>query len=297
MKSLIYNLGYFLKETVKIIRLNLLSNFVSLIGTVLILFLLGMVLTGGSIGNRLVTILSEEAEINAYFSPDLTEAEVSSLVSQVNNLQGVREARLISKAEAEEDMKKTLGDEAEILTLFDDNPFEAYIEVRIHIEAMDDMSGKLEAIKGIDYIRNNRAVLEQIEGITNALKLLGLLVFIAVGITTIIILSHMIRQGIYNNREQIQTLRLLGAPNAFISFPYILVGLLLTLIGGIIAAILLVYLINGAYGQLSGAIPFLPLPPKQELISQMTLMIPAISLALGLVGSLFGLSSIRDGEK
>lgn len=296
MKSFIYNLGYFIKESGRILRRNLLSNLFSLLGTGLILFLLGMVLTGGTIGDRLVTMLSEEAEINAYFAPGTTQDKAELLVEQISKVEGVLEARYVTAAEAEQDMRSVLGDEAKILELFEENPFEAFAEVRIQLEAMDTVSDRIGGLDGIEYIRNNREVLEQIRGITRALSLLGLLVLVAVGITTIIILSHMIRQGIYNNKEQINTLRLLGAPNTFIGFPYVLVGILLTLGGGLLAAVLLVTLIRGAYGQLGTTIPFLPLPPKQELITRMTILIPSISLGFGFLGSLFGLSSIRDND-
>lgn len=294
MRTFIYNLGYFLKETGKIIRLNLLSNMISVLGTGLILFLLGMVMTGNSVGNRLVTMLSEEAEISCYLTEGTTEAEAIALTTQVARLEGVREARLVSETEARERMKEVLGEEARILELFEDNPFEAFIEVSIHMEVMDTISDRVKALKGIDYVRDNLEVLEQIERITNGLKLVGYLVMVAVGITTIIILSHMIRQGIYNNKEQINTLRLLGAPSSFIGFPYVMVGLILTLLGGLIAAGALVLLINGAYGQVNGALPFMPMPPKEELVSQILILLPTISLILGLLGSLFGLSSIKS---
>jgi cell division transport system permease protein len=296
MKSFIYNVGYFVREAGRVIRRNLLSNLFSLLGTGLILFLLGMVLTGGTIGNRLMTMLSEEAEINAYFTPGIAEDRAELLVEQISKVEGVLEARYVTETEAEDDMRKVLGDEAKILDLFEENPFEAFVEVRIQLDSMDTVSERIDGLDGIDYIRNNREVLEQLRGITRALSLLGLLVLLAVGITTVIILSHMIRQGIYNNKEQINTLRLLGAPNAFIGFPYVLVGILLTLGGGILATVLLVFLIHGAYGQLGGTIPFLPLPPKQELVTRMAVLIPAISLGFGFLGSLFGLSSIRDND-
>lgn len=296
MKSFIYNLGYFVREAKKVIRLNLISNLVSILGTGLILFLLGMVLTGGSIGNRLVTVLSEEAQISAYFPADMTTEGAEQLKAQVLGLNGVREVRLVDKSEAQEKMKGVLGEEARILELFDHNPFEAYLEIGIEIGEVDAVTERISALDGIEYIRNNREVLVQLKGITSALTVLGYLVMAAVSITTVIILSHMIRQGIYNNREQINTLRLLGAPNGFISFPYISVGLFMTLAGGVLSVVLMVLLINGAYEHMNGILPFLPLPSKEELITRMLVLLPVISLVLGLLGSWIGLSSIGDSE-
>lgn len=293
MKTFLYNLGYFFIEAKKTIRFNLLSNLFSVLGTGLILFLLGMVVVGWSVGDKLITSLSEEAEISAYFTENANIDVPNQLVDQIKAMEGVREARLVDEDEAHNRMEKTLGEEAKILELFDENPFEAFIEIRINLESMDTVLRNVKNLDQINYVRDNREVLEQLQAVTKGLSLLGYLVILAVGITTLIIISHMIRQGIYNNKDQINTLRLLGAPNSFIGFPFVLVGLLLTLLGGILATALLAALINGGYSQLSGSIPFIPLPPKEELINKAGILIMAVSVLLGFIGSLFGLSSIR----
>lgn len=293
MKTFLYNIGYFIKEMGRIIRLNFISNLFSVIGTGLILFLLGLSVTGADIGNRLVVMLNEEAEINGYFSKDITPAEREALANKIGDIYGVRSTRLVDEDEAKEKMEDILGDEAKILELFDENPFEAFVEIRIDVDVMDSVLENVKNLDGIEYVRDNKEVLEKIKDITYAFKVLGYLMICAVGITTLIILSHMIRQGIYNNREQINTLRLLGSPGAFIGFPYVLTGILLTLLGGILATVSVVFLIKAAYEGIGNTILFIPLPPKKELINTMLILLPSLSFMLGLFGSLFGLSSIR----
>ena len=296
MKTFIYNIGYFLLEAKRSIRFNPLSNFFSVVGTGLILFLLGMVLTGWSIGDRLVTALQEEAEVSAYFTDAVDKTQALALVDEIKKMDGVLNASYIDETQAYEQSKEMLGNEAKILELFDDNPFEAYIDVRINLESMDQVLAQVSVLNGIEYVRDNRQVLEQMKGIVDALKILGILIAAAVGITTLIIISHMIRQGIYNNRNQINTLRLLGAPGGFIGFPFVLAGTFLTLLGGGVATLLLVILMNEGYSQLSGYIMFLPLPPMEELRNRIGIIILAVSACLGLLGSLFGLTSIRKSQ-
>lgn len=296
MKTFLYNLGYFLREAVKTIKYNLLSNFISVLGTGLILFLLGFAVVFGSIGSEFVATLSREAEISAYINNSNNRDIALKLVNTIQTMDGVREARLVDEAEAHDRMKELLGEEAQILELFDDNPFEAFIEIRIDLEDMNRVIAGISALQGINYVRDNRAVLEQLQGIIQGLKLFGYLVIIAVGITTIILISHMIRQGIYNNREHIHTLSLLGAPGSFIGIPYVLTGLLLTLLGGLIAIALLFPLLTEGYRQLEGALPFIPLPPRVGLIRQVGILILEVSAVLGVLGSLFGLSSIRNNK-
>jgi len=293
MKTYLYNTGYFFKETGKIIKLNLLSNLFSVIGTALILLLLGLAVTGANIGNHLVNMLNEEAEINGYFSKEISPADKEALVEKIREIYGVRNARFVNEEEAKKRMENILGEEASILELFEENPFEAFVEIRINVDAMESILENVKNLNGIEYVRDNKEVLEKIKDITYVFKILGYLMIAAVGITTIIILSHMIRQGIYNNREQINTLRLLGSPGAFIGFPYVLTGILLTILGGLLATVTVVFLIKTAYEGVGNAILFIPLPSRKILIDNMVILIPSLSFILGLSGSLFGLSSIR----
>lgn len=296
MKTFLYNIGYFLSEAMRTIRFNPLSNFFSVIGTGLILFLLGIVLVGWSVGDQIVMALEQEAEISVYLTNPEDQVKIEELTLQLQKLEGVLEVRSVGKEQAKEQMEKLLGNESEILGLFNENPFEAFLEVRINLGQMEDVLNKLQSVNGIEYVRDNREVLEQMRQIADGLKLVGVFIILAVGMTTLIIISHMIRQGIYNNREQINTLRLLGAPGAFIGFPFVLAGTLMTVIGGAIAIGFLLVIINSGYQQLSGALPFIPLPVREWLQVRISSMVLTVSALLGVMGSLFGLASMRNDK-
>lgn len=288
------NMSYFIKEAARIIRSNKLSNLFSFIGTTLILFLLALVIGIWGISSQMTEMLKDEAEINAYFKKDI--ADTGELLESIKQIDGVLEVRLVSEEEARSRMKRILGEDSEILNLFEENPFEAYFEVKIDLDKTDSVFSRISSLNGIDYVRENREVLEQIERITKAIEVLGYLVIAAVSITTLVIISHMIRQGIYQNHEQIKTLVLLGAPDNFINFPYVLVGFLLTFGGGIAAAVFISILINQGYSRFGGSLPFIPLPPKKQLVYGLSLFLLSVSAALGILGSLFGVSTSKKGD-
>lgn len=296
MKTFFYNIGYFLMEAKRTIRFNPLSNLFSVIGTGLILFLFGMVLTGGTVGDRLIKAMQSEAEISAYFIAGTDKEDALQLVAEIKGLSGVQNASYINESEAKTQMEDMLGNESDILGLFDENPFEAYIDIRINLDDMDQVLNEVKGLEGIDYVRDNRSVLEQMKKITDGVKLFGILVMLAVGITTLIIISHMIRQGIYNNKNQINTLRLLGAPNGFIGFPFVLAGTLLTIIGGGLAAVLIYLLVSKGYGYLGDFLPFVPLPSISDMRDKVSILLILVSAGLGLIGSLFGVSSISKTD-
>ncbi|HYE10971.1 MAG TPA: FtsX-like permease family protein, partial [Patescibacteria group bacterium] len=169
-----------------------------------------------------------------------------------------------------------------------------FIEVKIHIEEIDPILKGLSLISGIEHVRDNREVLERLSSIAGVLRVLGYMVVTAVGISTMVIISHIIRMGIYDNREQINTLRLMGAPEAFIAFPFLLEGLLLTLGGGALASMLAIFSLRYLYAQMAGPLPFIPLPPLETLTSSLVILVMSLSTALGVAGSFFGLTSAKS---
>lgn len=293
MNKAIYNLGYFLKEAKTLFKIDFLSNIFSIVSIGLIFFILALVISGWGISSYVIEIVEKEAEINVYFHNSLEDEEINRLIEDIEKIEGVGKAILVGEDESYDRMVEILGKEAHILELFQENPFTSFIEVQIHIDEADSILDRLEDMEGVDYIRDNKKVIARLQDIVVILKVLGVLAVVAVGVSTLIVVSHIIRQGIYNNREQINTLELLGAPEFFIGFPFLLEGVFLTLVGGIFASLLLMLTLNLGYSQMAIALPFLPLPSSESLTTNMVLLILAMSGVLGIVGSLFGLSKSK----
>lgn len=290
------NIGYFFKEAKTVIRLNLLTNIVSILSTGLIFFILAMVISGWWVSSEVIEAIQGEAEMSVYFDESLNQAEVSRLVKQIKAVEGVREARIVDQEEAYNRMVEILGEEAQILKFFDDNPFSAFIEVKIHLEQINSVLESVVPMKGIEYVRDNREILDRLRHIASVLKLIGYLAAMAVGISTLVIISHMIRLGIYHNKEQINTLRLLGAPEVFIACPFVIVGMALTLGGGLLASAMSAFTLKGVYAQMTGPLPFIPLPPLETIVRKLGLFVILLSVSLGLIGSLAGIFSARSNS-
>jgi len=252
-----------------------------------------MIISGWWISSELVEVLEKEAEINVYFDENLEDIRINDLVESIGNIKGVREVKLVDKEESYHRMEEILDKEARILELFDENPFQAFIEVKIDINQVDEVLEDMNSLQDIDYIRDNKDVIDKLQKIITVLTVVGLLVITATGISTLVVISHIIRQGIYNNREQINTLKLLGAPDSFIAFPFLLEGLFLTLVGGILAFGLIFLIFKLGYKQIGTAMLFVPLPSMEVLTRTVAIFILILSGALGIVGSFFGLSSAK----
>lgn len=294
MRNIAYNIGYFFKEAKTLFRIDLLSNMLSVISIGLIFFILSLVISGWDIMNFTIEVIEKEAEINVYYRDGLSHEEILKLMDNIKSIEGVGDVEMVDEEESYSRMKDILGDEAHILELFEDNPFSPFIEVQINISESDNILNKLHDMENIDYIRDNKSVIDRLKDIVSVFEVIGLLAVIAVGVSTLMVVSHIIRQGIYNNRDEINTLKLLGAPQIFIDFPFLLEGSFLTLTGGIIASMMLLMLLKYGYGQVEMAIPFIPLPPVGNIIKRIVMFIIVTSGVLGIVGSLLGVTNQRD---
>lgn len=294
MKQLIYNMGYFMKEVKTIFRSNLLSNIFSLVSTSLIFFVLALVLSGWWVSSQVMETIQGEAEIDIYLVEGLNEPDTVYKLEEINSIKGIKAARVVDAEEAYDRMVKILGKEAKVLAYFDDNPFSSFIEVQIDLTQIDDIMSQLGQMKDIEHVRDNREVLDRLSQIAKVFSLLGYLVVAAVGVSTLVIISHIIRQGIYNNRDQINTLQLLGAPQVFIAFPFLIEGFLVTVAGGLLACGLTAFIIKQVYVQMVAPLPFIPLPPREILLKSIMGIVMSLSALLGIIGSLFGIASSKE---
>jgi cell division transport system permease protein len=296
LKTFIYNFRYFIKESTDIFRLNLISNIFSLLSTGLIFFVLTLIVAGWNISSSVTEAIKGESEISVYFQEGLTESEIIDLTNSITNVRGVESVNLVNEDEAYGRMEKVLGDDAQVLSFFEDNPFDAFLEVGIELSEIESIVDEISQMAYVDLVRDNKEVLDRLSHMSDVLNLISYLALTAVGITTLVIMSHIIRQGIYHHREQINTLELLGAPKYFIALPFYIEGISMTLIGGLLSLVLSHFVINEIYIQVSGPLPFIPMPNQGIVMQNLIIVILGLSLVLGFFGSAFGVSSSRRKE-
>ena len=290
MRVLFKNTRYFFREIKTIIKLDLVSNVFSIISLAFIFFILSSIISGGWITNNMIEAIEKEAEISVYYNEG---ANPSTIAYKIREIEGVREVVLIDETQAKSKMSEIMGNESGIIELFDHNPFSPYIEVKIDLETIDTITSDVKGIANVELVRDNKEVLDKLKGISNLANIIGLIVIVAVSIATLVITSHIIRQCIYVNREQINTLKLLGAPEFFINLPFVLGGLLMTVLAGVLSVLMVSGVLKYIYSQIVGSLPFIILPNISEMLMGIGIFSLILSLILGMLGSFLGLRSTR----
>lgn len=294
MKVFLYNSKYFISEVRDIFISNKRSNILSLISTTLIFFVLTLVIGGWMITSDITKSLMGEAEVSVYLTADISDVAKAETKKELLAIQGVKNVTEITAGEAYTRMEKVLGEDAKVLTYFDANPFEAFLEVGIDLEQTEMILSKIKELTQVASVRDNRGVLDKLSQLASLLNILSFVFLFAVGITTLVIVSHIIQQGIYYHKEQINTLYLLGAPKSFIVTPFYIEGIFMTVLGCVFALAISGYAISTIYSQLMGPLPFIPMPSYNIILSKLIVIILGLGLILGIFGSMMGVSSSRD---
>lgn len=288
------NIGYYLSEVVTIFKLGKLSVFLSFISLAMIFFIALLTVSGWLISQNLSDALKDEAEISAYMRPDLNAYSKAALMAEIKEILGVISVTEVTAETAYEQMSEVLGQEASILSQFEENPFEAYIAIGIDLDQRKEVLERLSAFEQIEYIRDNQSVLEKIDRITKIIGLIGLLATIAVVVATFIVTSHIIREGVHMHKDQINTLKLLGAPDAFIQTPFIMEGILLTLLASTLSlSAFMLFSIQITRG-MSDLLNFLPQLDRQSMMLTIGSGTIIIAILLGFVASVFGLKMVKE---
>ncbi len=293
MRGRMENAVHHLREMIVLFGTNKISNLLSLLSTTLVFLFLGLILVGWRASAHWVALIRAEAEIQVFLSADATEAQFGTVRTQLQEMQGVALVETVSAEAAQDRMAALLGGESGVLSHLERNPFRPFLEVRVHLEAAQAVAEEAGRISGVETVRDNREVLDSLVRIEQALRVAGLVFGGAVALFTLVLLSHITRVGVVHNREQIRTLRLLGAPEGHVASPFFLLGLLLGAGGGALAAGLLLAGMRILVGAGASPVPFLPLPDIHILSAGLLPVLVGTGGVLGVLGTVSGLVSAR----
>jgi cell division transport system permease protein len=224
---------------------------------------------------------NEEDLLNEYFKKDKDIVKVS----------------YISKEAAFKELEKTLGSNISLLKGFKENPLPSSFELKLKSEALDpsriqQKASQIKHLNGVEDVQYGEKWLASLNTMTKGLKIItfiiGSIIFTAVAFAT----YSTIKILFYRRMEEIETLKLLGATRGFIRLPFLLEGICVGILGGMLSlfGLLFIYTFSNArlidfLPSLQGVTVFLP--------SIAYPLAPLVGAVMSLIGSFFAIGKIR----
>lgn len=187
----------------------------------------------------LVDEVKNKVEIEAFLKKSLTNIDAIKLRDEIQNWEGISKVHLITQEEAEKRFIKETGIHFRDILSYNPLPASLSIEVRqnfINRNFIENLKIKLKETNEITDIIFNQQFLDLIESRASTLQNILIVVFSIVMLATIILIANTIRLALYNKIDVINTMRLVGATHLFIKLPFLIEGIFVGTIAGILAA-------------------------------------------------------------
>lgn len=245
--------SYFWKEGVHNIFLHGFMSFAAVSIIVAMLLITGSVaLISYNIELQIID-LQQQSEIVVFVVEGQTDAEVQEIGDKIRAVSNVAEAEFLPRAEALEQYRVDLGEDAAILEGFDalNNPLrDSYHITMRDASLLEQTAEQIAEIKGLDKPKMNADTVAMLVKLERVFKVISGALVIALGLISIFIISNTVKLAMFSRRDEIAIQKMVGATNWFIRWPFIIEGLLLGLLAGCVAF----FAEWGVYAELSKAV-------------------------------------------
>ncbi|WP_068783771.1 permease-like cell division protein FtsX [Paenibacillus phocaensis] len=237
-----------------------------------------------------------QVQIKAYLNSNVTEAVRDQINNDIGSMEEVSKVTLIPKAEGLKDFREKLGEEGkDLLEGYDEttNPIPDTFEVQvIEPTTAPYVASKISALndkyeeKPIYKVNYGQGTVEKLFKITRAIRNIGFAFVAGLALMAMFLISNTIRVTILARRREIGIMKLVGATNTFIRWPFFVEGALIGLIGSLITVGVLFF----SYGELVSSVKAdvtlaIQLVPLSEVGLELGGLLVGLGLLIGIWGS------------
>ena len=285
------NIGYLLREGIKGVFLHGFMSFAAIWVTVACLLIMG---TFGLVLynlNEMILDLEKDNEVLVYIDETYSEAEAMSVGSQINMITNVFNAKFVSREQALVEFIEEQQDE-ELFAGLESSTFrDRYVISLVNNKLMRQTCEDLAKIEGVEDIVAHYEIQEGFETIQNILNMAAIIIIAVLFVVSMLIISNTVKLALYDRKDEIAIMKMVGATNGFIRWPYVVEGFIL----GVTASLLAFFLQWGLYDFLQKQIlkmdtlQLFTMIPFQEVIELVAVAYAIVGFLVGVVGSMLSI--------
>lgn len=263
----------------------------SILSVTITLLILGVFLLLAMNVNYIADQLEGQIEIQAFVDLHTEEAELIEIENRIKNFAEVQDVYLIPSQEALDAFIDSMGEQGHYFeSLKEENDFlpDTFVVHPVDPQDTERLARQIEQMEHVYKVNYGDGKIDKLFTVTNTTRNIGVLFIIGLAFTAMLLIANTIKTTIVARKREIEIMRLVGATNSFIRWPFFIEGMLLGLIGAIIPIVLLCigyYQVFMKYGE-SLTINFLKLLPVYPLTYQMSLLLLGIGVFIGVWGSM-----------
>lgn len=239
--------------------------------------------------NEMAHKVEEDVEIKVLIELTADDEEVTELGEEIQAINGVGTVRFSTKDDELQHLVESMGEQGEAWALYEqDNPLNhAYVIKAADPQNTESIAKEIESFDQVYKVVYGQEVVSNLFKFNNYARVIGVVLIAGLVLTAVFLISNTIKLTIMARSTEIGVMKLVGATNGFIRWPFFVEGLLLGVLGSLLPIGVIAggyyYIINNVSGKTS--FYFVELLPYSPFIWQLSAIILLFGAFIGVWGS------------
>lgn len=283
-------IGRHVRESFKSIWRNGWMTFASVGAVTVTLLLVGVFYVILMNLNEVANSIEEDVTIKVLIDTTATPEQQKALETELKSMPEIKSVVFSSKDNELNQLVDSFGQQGEILKLYEqENPLnDAFLVKAEEPETTKQVAKKIEKLESVHLVNYGQNDVDKLFKIISISRNVGLVIIIGLLLTAVFLISNTIKITIVARRREIEIMRLVGATNGFIRWPFFLEGLWLGIFGSIIPITIIAMLYKNIYGYLAPKLEgnFIQILDFTPFVYQVSLLLLLMGCIIGVWGSM-----------
>lgn len=188
---------------------------------------------------NLVKDVEKQNVVVAFVKEDVDEAGLNKINADLYGIENVENVQFVSKEEGYKEQKAEMGIEDDLLDGIIDNPLPDSFRITVsNMETFQITLAAIKAVENVDTVQESQEVVNKITLLQKSITAICIVMVVVLIIVSLFIITNTIRITMVGRKIDIQVMKSVGATNTFICWPFMIEGVMIGVISGIIALVL-----------------------------------------------------------
>lgn len=233
--------------------------------------------------------IEEENVVMVYIQDGTTDADINAMGDSLKKMDNIKEVEFVSKESAWQEQLDTMEEaQAKFFTeISSDIPLPDAYKVTVNdLSQFDSTVDQIKQLQHIDTIRENKDLAQKLVTIRHGVEVISFVIVAVLLAISVFIIQNTIKLTVYSRRLEISIMKSVGATNGFVRLPFVVEGMILGVISGVISLGLVWAFYEFAINQFGDLISSLGLEALK--FSNYALPMLGIFIAIGIVTGVGG---------
>lgn len=196
--------------------------------------------------DSLVQKVEDENVIMVYIKDGTSDDDEKAMGEQIKKISNIEKAEFVPKEVAWQEQLDTMEDAQAKFFTENSKTIPLPDAYKVTVTDLQQFSTTVKAIKGldnIDTVRQNTDLAKKLDTISRGISIIAIAIIVILFAISLFIISNTIKLTVYSRRLEISIMKSVGATNSFVRLPFVVEGIIL----GIIAGVLSLFVVWGVY--------------------------------------------------